>query len=112
MSQEDDEGDYTDGWLAPEDVQATLSDNDGSSLGCKNTNDLQENSCTVSDNGSQCQPENVGPHVKTSSLTGVGLQELLELIDERLEVQKVVHRSVFNSKWRPPDADEVVAAEQ
>ncbi|KAL8125042.1 GTP-binding protein At3g49725, chloroplastic isoform X2 [Apium graveolens] len=113
LLQGDDEGDYTDGWLASEDVQATPSDNDGSSLGCKNTDDLQETSCTVSNNDSQCQPENVGPHVKTSALTGVGLQELLELIDERLEVQKVVHRSVFNSKWRPPDADEaVVAAEQ
>lgn len=113
LSQGDDEGDYTDGWLASEDVQVTLSDTDGSSLGCKNTDDLQENSCMVTDNGPQCQPENVGPHVKTSAMTGVGLQELLELIDERLEVKKVVHRSVLHSKWRPPNADEaVVAAEQ
>ncbi|WOG92990.1 hypothetical protein DCAR_0312269 [Daucus carota subsp. sativus] len=113
LSLGNDEGDYSDGWLASENGQVTLSDNDGSSLGCKNTNDLQENPCMIIDNGSQCQPENVGPHVKTSALTGVGLQELLELIDERLEVQKVVHRSMFNSKWRPLNADEaVVAAEQ
>ncbi|KAK1383171.1 GTP-binding protein, chloroplastic [Heracleum sosnowskyi] len=110
LSQGDDEGDYTDGWLASEDVQATLSDNDGSSLGCKNTDDVEESSCMTSDHGSQCQPVNAGPHVKTSALTGVGLQELLELIDERLGVQNVVHRNVFNSKWRPPDADEAVAA--
>ncbi|KAI7747194.1 hypothetical protein M8C21_029555 [Ambrosia artemisiifolia] len=42
------------------------------------------------------------PHVKTSGITRVGLQELLELIDDKLKTDKVVERSVFDRKWRPP----------
>nr|GMC60035.1 GTP-binding protein At3g49725, chloroplastic [Ipomoea batatas] len=50
------------------------------------------------------------PHVKTSALTGVGLQELLELIDERATQtpQDTPDATIFNRKWRPPrteDAD-------
>ncbi|XP_019173102.1 PREDICTED: GTP-binding protein At3g49725, chloroplastic [Ipomoea nil] len=50
------------------------------------------------------------PHVKTSALTGVGLQELLELIDERVTQtpQDTPDATIFNRKWRPPrteDAD-------
>lgn len=41
------------------------------------------------------------PHVKTSAITRVGLQELLELIDDKLKIEKVVERSVFERKWRP-----------
>lgn len=58
-----------------------------------------------------------GPHVRTSAITGVGLQELLELIDEKLRIQdekmkaeKVVQRGVFNRKWRPPRAEDAGAA--
>ncbi|KAK3030454.1 hypothetical protein RJ639_039211 [Escallonia herrerae] len=40
-------------------------------------------------------------HVKTSAVTGVGLQELLVLIDKKLEPQKVLERDVFDRKWRP-----------
>ncbi|PIA25274.1 hypothetical protein AQUCO_12000018v1, partial [Aquilegia coerulea] len=42
--------------------------------------------------------------VETSAVMGVGLQELLNLIDEKLNKQNVVERSVdsFNRKWRPP----------
>ncbi|KAL8266187.1 hypothetical protein R6Q59_003531 [Mikania micrantha] len=42
------------------------------------------------------------PHVKTSGVTRVGLQELLELIDDKLKTDIVVERSVFDRKWRPP----------
>jgi hypothetical protein len=63
---------------------------------------------------SQGQP---GPHVRTSAITGVGLQELLELIDEKLRFQdekmkadKVVERGDFNRKWRPPRAEDASIA--
>ncbi|KAJ1697215.1 hypothetical protein LUZ63_005727 [Rhynchospora breviuscula] len=45
-----------------------------------------------------------GCHVKTSAVMGVGLQELLQLIDQKLEEQRnVVQRSFgfFDRKWRP-----------
>lgn len=55
-----------------------------------------------------------GCHVRTSAVTGIGLQELLSLIDEKLNEQKpVVQRSFrpFDRKWRPSYAehDEKVA---
>lgn len=54
-----------------------------------------------------------GPHVRTSAITGVGLQELLELIDEKLKVPNVVEKGTFDRKWRPPRTEEaVIAVEQ
>ncbi|KAM5576877.1 GTP-binding protein [Rosa sericea] len=54
-----------------------------------------------------------GPHVRTSAITGVGLQELLELIDEKLKVPNVVEKGVFDRKWRPPRTEEAgLAVEQ
>lgn len=47
-----------------------------------------------------------GPHVRTSAITGVGLQELLELIDEKLKVPNVMQKGVFDRKWRPPRTEE------
>ncbi|WVY91423.1 hypothetical protein V8G54_036937 [Vigna mungo] len=52
-----------------------------------------------------------GPHVKTSAITGVGLQELLELIDQKLCIQnnkgaQVVGRSIYERKWRPSQNQE------
>ncbi|KAK4754151.1 hypothetical protein SAY87_002255 [Trapa incisa] len=60
------------------------------------------------------------PDVKTSAVTGVGLQELLELMDEKLEVlngraksEHIVERGIFDRKWRPPrDGEGGIAAEQ
>ncbi|KAH9610990.1 hypothetical protein KSS87_001011 [Heliosperma pusillum] len=53
------------------------------------------------------------PQVKTSAVTGVGLQQLLEVIDEKLveidkerESETVVQRGQFDRKWRPPQTDE------
>jgi hypothetical protein len=52
--------------------------------------------------------------VKTSAVTGTGLQELLQLIDRKLSGQEtVVQRSdgIFDRKWRP-SMDSEKAAEQ
>ncbi|CAJ1971273.1 unnamed protein product [Sphenostylis stenocarpa] len=62
--------------------------------------------------------EQSGPHVKTSAITGVGLQELLELIDKKLRVQnkkgaQAVERSIYDRKWRPSHNQESgIAVEQ
>ncbi|KAL8472849.1 hypothetical protein ACS0TY_029897 [Phlomoides rotata] len=46
-------------------------------------------------------------HVKTSAATGVGLQELLELIDDKLRpCETKEERSIFNRKWRPPRSED------
>ncbi|TKV91591.1 hypothetical protein SEVIR_9G106800v4 [Setaria viridis] len=75
--------------------------------------------------GELCVPDAIGYpltqqmpscHVKTSAVTGVGLQELLALIDRKLtEQQNVVQRSYgpFDRKWRPSSSmDGEKAAEQ
>ncbi|KAJ4965581.1 hypothetical protein NE237_017430 [Protea cynaroides] len=46
----------------------------------------------------------------TSAITGVGLQELLYLIDEKLKIQKTAERAVLDRKWRPPPSDDTGAA--
>lgn len=56
-----------------------------------------------------------GPDVRVSALTGVGLKELLYLIDDKMKVeeekklksQTVVERSdLHKRKWRPPRNDD------
>ncbi|KAF4402099.1 hypothetical protein G4B88_017611 [Cannabis sativa] len=111
---DDQEDDYSDGWLASEDDQNPWSDENGSMLPLKSA-DGQQSECSKdwkTEMGLHPQDQS-GPHVKTSALTGVGLQELLELIDERLKDQdkklnahNVVERSIFNRKWRPPREEE------
>lgn len=69
---------------------------------------ITTNGCTLTQPISTC-------HVKTSAVTGTGLQELLELIDRKLtEQQTIVQRSYgpFNRKWRPCSMDGEKAAEQ
>ncbi|PAN45244.1 hypothetical protein PAHAL_9G104600 [Panicum hallii] len=67
------------------------------------------NGCALTQQMPTCQ-------VKTSAVTGIGLQELLTLIDTKLtEQQNVVQRSYgpFDRKWRPPcTMDDEKAAEQ
>lgn len=112
---DDQQGDYSDGWLAlEEDEQDPWGDEDEQQNECSQDKD----SITKKD----LQPIEVsGPHLKTSAIMGVGLQELLQLIDERLSEQdeklkspKAVEKeSVFVRKWRPPRAEEAhVAVEQ
>lgn len=59
-----------------------------------------------------------GPQVKISAVTGVGLQELLELVDEKLKQQDerlkkekgLGREGSFDRKWRPPRPDDGAAA--
>ncbi|XP_048232306.1 GTP-binding protein At3g49725, chloroplastic [Ricinus communis] len=107
------EGEYSDGWLLSGDEQELVGDN-----WLKTLDDQQ---CKASDNPGVgkdilSQAEH-GPHVKTSAITGVGLQELLVLVDERLKTQdemlkaqNVVGRDLFYRKWRPSRADDTEAA--
>ncbi|XWS45097.1 hypothetical protein CRYUN_Cryun15aG0107300 [Craigia yunnanensis] len=97
----DKQGDYSDGWLLSRDDSADDYWNTLNDQKAETSNDWRV------EKDSQSQPQHV-PHVKVSALTGVGLQELLEIVDERLKVQddklkyqKVVESSFFNRKWRP-----------
>ncbi|KAI9089374.1 hypothetical protein K1719_029653 [Acacia pycnantha] len=95
----------SDGWL----YEDTLVDEDDSFLPwtvCE-----QQNEPSNKDRGMEnaCNVGPSGPHLRTSAITGVGLQELLELIDEKLKIQdekskttKMAEGSIFNRKWRPP----------
>ncbi|KAE8649266.1 GTP-binding protein At3g49725, chloroplastic [Cucumis sativus] len=56
----------------------------------------------------QASLDQSGPHVRISARLGVGLGELLQLIDnklkvqdEKLQAQNVLERNVFDRKWRP-----------
>ncbi|XVF17471.1 hypothetical protein REPUB_Repub10bG0125100 [Reevesia pubescens] len=112
---DDKQGDYSDGWLLSGDDSADDYWNTLNDQQAETSNDWR----VEKDSQSQPQPQHV-PHAKVSALTGVGLQELLEIIDDRLKVQddklksqKVVESSFFNRKWRPPrKEDEEVAVEQ
>ncbi|PQQ05017.1 GTP-binding protein [Prunus yedoensis var. nudiflora] len=115
---DDQDSDYSDGWLASEDVEDPWGEG-GSCTGLKTTDDRQSESPKDWTTEKQLQLQvQSGPHVRTSALMGVGLQELLELIDEKLkEAPKanVVERDPFDRKWRPPRTEEAgvgVAVEQ
>ncbi|XP_042030272.1 GTP-binding protein At3g49725, chloroplastic-like isoform X2 [Salvia splendens] len=62
----------------------------------------EDTKAIASGNGSEFQSES-SEIVKTSAVTGVGLQQLLELMDSKLKPCRAVERnSFFHSKWRPP----------
>ncbi|KAF3439100.1 hypothetical protein FNV43_RR17375 [Rhamnella rubrinervis] len=105
---DDQQGDYSDGWLAlEEDDQDPWGDEDEQQSECSQGKDSIMEKDLHNIQGS-------GPHVKTSAIMGVGLQELLQLVDERLSERdeklkspKVGEReSIFVRKWRPPCAEE------
>lgn len=112
---DDQQGDYSDGWLAlEEDDQDPWGDEDEQQNECFQYKDstMEEDLHSI---------EGSGPHVKTSAIMGVGLQELLQLIDERLSEEDEKLKSpkfgeretIFVRKWRPPRAEEAkVAVEQ
>lgn len=87
---------YSDGWLYEEDTFVN-----------------EDEFCSPSSSAADQQIKDVvvgpsGPDVKVSAITGVGLQELMELIDKKLSSQEeelkpshVVERNVFDRKWRP-----------
>ncbi|KAJ8439739.1 hypothetical protein Cgig2_009563 [Carnegiea gigantea] len=80
---ENQHGDYSDGWLGPGTDQESDEEQVYASMGWTGLGDqnMLSNEKKGADNDSQ--REHV-PHVKTSAITGVGLQELLELIDYKL----------------------------
>lgn len=63
---------------------------------------------TVNGQPSEVSGESPTGHVKTSAATGVGLQELLQLIDEKLRPREIEEeeRSIFHRKWRPPRTED------
>ncbi|WCJ32087.1 GTP-binding protein HflX [Euphorbia peplus] len=107
------DGDYSDEWLLSGDEQEIVGDS-----WLKNLSEQQSN--TAKNLGLEKYEASEGPHVRTSAITGVGLQELLQLIDERLQdgekvAQNVVGRGFIDRKWRPPrtaEADAEIAVEQ
>ncbi|TXG59976.1 hypothetical protein EZV62_014549 [Acer yangbiense] len=106
----------SDGWLLSEDDQdnvyeywTTVDDQQS-----KPTNDDR-----MIEKDAQSEDQHT-PDVKISAITGVGLQELLEIIEDRLKAQdnkwkasNIVARDFYNQKWRPPRTEEDrIAAEQ
>ncbi|OMP01760.1 hypothetical protein COLO4_11627 [Corchorus olitorius] len=110
---DDNQGDHSDGWL--------LSGDDSADEYWNTPNEQQTETSSVLSvqKDSQTHSQHV-PHVKVSALTRVGLQELLEIIDDRLKVQddklksqKAVENNIFDRKWRPPrKEEEAVAVDQ
>lgn len=109
---EDEQGDCSDGWLSPGDGEVTWDDQNASFVGWEASEEQQKESpkdqgMIGKDLGSQHESS---PHVKTSAIMGVGLQELLKLIDEKLKTERVVERGIFDCKWRPPRAEDTSVA--
>ncbi|CAN4079817.1 unnamed protein product [Withania somnifera] len=104
---DDQQGNYSDDWLVSGDEQDPCVDYNGSSVGCGSA-EVQQNYPSrweVVRSETQLRSESA-PHVKTSALTGVGLQELLELLDEKLKPQKIIDKDIFDRKWRPPRTED------
>nr|XP_043606097.1 GTP-binding protein At3g49725, chloroplastic [Erigeron canadensis] len=92
-----------DGWLSSKD-EVKWDDDTVSFVGWKTLEDqpidVSTFSCAIK---SPSKPHHeFTADVKTSAVTRVGLQELLDLIDDKLKTEKLVERSVFDRKWRPP----------
>lgn len=111
---DDQPSDHSDGWLHEETAgEEVISDRTGD----VKTNEPCKDCMMDRGLNSQGQP---GPHVRTSAITGVGLQELLELIDEKLRIpdekmkaEQGVEKDIFHRKWRPPRAEDAgIAVEQ
>ncbi|KAK6125338.1 hypothetical protein DH2020_040919 [Rehmannia glutinosa] len=111
----DEQDDYSDDWLSGDYEQDSWVGYDGRSVGHENVKHQQNEfsgDWKAAAKSSQSQSESTC-HVKTSAVSGVGLQELLEIIDEKLGPGPVVERSVFDRKWRPPRSeDNEIAVEQ
>jgi hypothetical protein len=114
---DNEQDDYSGDWLLSGDDQEMVGDHWLKTLDEQRDEALND---LGMENFLQCQAQH-GPHLKISAMTGVGLQELLELIDDRLKTQdekfkeqNVVERGFFNKKWRPPRTEDagIAAAEQ
>ncbi|CAI0430590.1 unnamed protein product, partial [Linum tenue] len=112
----EEEDPLSDGWLLSEEDQEMEEDKWLESLNGQEQSHAS-NDLTTAQKILKTQAEQ-GPHLKISALTGVGLQELLELIDGRLKTeddkfkrQNAVEPGFYDRKWRPPrdeDADMAV----
>lgn len=100
---EDNMDDDLDGWLSRDD-EVEWDDDTASFVGFNTFEDQPKDVTT--NLGAIKSDSKYQPHVKTSSITRVGLQELLDLIDNKLKTDKVVERGVFDRKWRPPQQQE------
>ncbi|KAM7520368.1 hypothetical protein LguiB_019330 [Lonicera macranthoides] len=104
--------DYSDGWLSAEDGPDVWDDHDSPLSVEKDGPDYQQKELSIG-KISHSQTESPVPRVETSAVTGVGLQELLELIDGKLQSQRVVKSNIINRKWRPPrEEDSRIVVEQ
>lgn len=95
-----DEADHTDDWITGENEPDSW---------------VSYDDCTIERETVNVQPSEVSGesptgHVKTSAATGVGLQELLQLIDDKLRPRAIEkeeeERSIFHRKWRPPHTED------
>lgn len=111
------DSDCSDDWLAEDDDQNHWVDENGYSEAEAEAWETSEGRGMV--NVVQPPGDQCSPHVRISARFGVGLRELLELIDDKLKVQderlktrNVLERSIFERKWRPSQAEAEIAAEQ
>ncbi|KAM3286073.1 GTP-binding protein, chloroplastic [Capsicum chacoense] len=112
LDYDDNENEDSDEWLVSGDEQDSWVDYNGSSVGCGSAEVQQNNPSKKwefvrSETQFGSEP---APHVKMSALTGVGLQELLELLDEKLKPQKTIEKDIFDRKWRPPRTEDHTVA--
>ncbi|KAK9902538.1 hypothetical protein M0R45_001475 [Rubus argutus] len=104
---DDQEDNYPVDLLEAEDDQDPCGEESVSCMGSKTATEQQSESPKDWAMEKQLQSQvPSGPHVRTSAITGVGLQELLELIDVKLKVPNVVEKGTFDRKWRPPRTEE------
>ncbi|XP_058188001.1 GTP-binding protein At3g49725, chloroplastic [Rhododendron vialii] len=99
----DQQSDCSDGWLLSGDEHESLNE-----MGWETSNDPQNmlsEDLRKPEKDSHSQTQYV-PHVKTSAVMGVGLNELLEIIDKKLKSQNVVERNAIDRKWRPPRTED------
>ncbi|XP_047315472.1 GTP-binding protein At3g49725, chloroplastic [Impatiens glandulifera] len=107
-TRDDQEHADSDRWFAADDEIDTWVDEDGSSVGI---GDSLEDQKSFSYNKTWTMRKNKEPEsfVKTSAITGVGLQELLELVDSKLKIEdpnKKIGKDIFHRKWRAPSQEE------
>ncbi|KAM7265739.1 hypothetical protein ACFE04_003422 [Oxalis oulophora] len=122
MMMKADDGNYSDSWLSGDD---DVEDKDGIFKYWKALESGQIESANqwMLEKGSESQVDSQSkdehaPDLKISAVTGVGLQELLELVDKRLEAQSekpknIGQHDIFHRKFRPVrSVDSSIAVEQ
>lgn len=109
-SVDDQEDDVSEGWETGDDAQQ---ENHLVGFTCISMDDKQGESMESLPKLDTCfKPQDV-QRLETSAIMGVGLQELLNAIDEKLNSLRVVEKSnvdCFDRKWRPPQRVDTGAA--